>query len=122
MFGYFLFLSSACSKTRVSGIYIEHSQNFVNMLQLTQANDGRITGVFTGLELKNGELEPETMSITGGTLDGEQLTLTLNPGVLGGNISGTFKGGTIRLQSMASNGAVMSSTLERGHQKHSSVM
>jgi hypothetical protein len=84
------------------------------MLQLTQATGGQITGVVSVVELdSSGSVKADTSSITGGTLDGAQLTLTLHPGMFGTNISGTRVGNTIRLQSVDRDGRISSSIFTR---------
>jgi hypothetical protein len=46
------------------------------MLQMTQSQGGQITGVLNRVELRNdGSIESDETSITGGMLDGDQLTL-----------------------------------------------
>jgi hypothetical protein len=84
------------------------------MLQLTQATGGQITGVVSVVEIGIlGNVKADTSSITGGTLDGAQLTLTLHPGMFGTNISGTRVGNTIRLQSVDRDGNISSSIFTR---------
>jgi hypothetical protein len=85
------------------------------MLQLTQATGGQITGVISIVELdSSGRVKADTSSITAGTLAGDQLTLTMHPGIFGTNISGTRTGNTIRLQNVDQEGHVLSSTFTRG--------
>lgn len=111
----------ACGPSRVGGTYIAHGPNTVDMLQMTQAEGGLITGVLNNIELSaDGKISSNEVPITGGAFDGKQLTLTFNPGVLGirpaslgRNISGTMDGATIRLQVVGPNGNVLPWELER---------
>jgi hypothetical protein len=114
VFGLLLVANIACGTSRISGTYIAHGPTFVNMLQLAQTGVGQITGVFNSIELSSdGTLNSENASITGGALDGEQLTLTFHPGPFGTNLAGTMRGNTIRLQTVGSNGNVLSWQFER---------
>jgi hypothetical protein len=102
------------AQSRISGTYVVCESNDGAMLQLTQAGTGQITGVISIVELdSSGRVKTATSSITAGTLDGEQLTLTLHPGIFGTNISGTKTGNTIRLQSVDQDGHVSFSTFIR---------
>jgi len=84
------------------------------MLQLTQADGGQITGVLSSIELSaSGKLNSDNAPITGGTFDGEQLTLILHPSLFGTNISGTKKGNTIRFETVGSNGVVVQYEFQR---------
>ncbi len=110
-------LTSVCcsAQSKIGGTYIACESNDGVMLQLTRATGGQITGVVSVVALdSSGQVKSDTSSITGGTLDGEQLTLTLHPGIFGTNISGTMAGNTIRLQSVDGHGRVSSSTFTRG--------
>jgi hypothetical protein len=110
-------LTSVCgsAQTKISGTYVACESNDGAMLQLTQATGGQITGVVSVVELdSSGGVKADTSSITGGTLDGAQLTLTLHPGMFGTNISGTRTVNTIRLQSVDREGRVSSSVFTRG--------
>jgi len=103
------------AQSRISGTYIACGSNDGAMLQLTQATGGQITGVISLVQLDDeGTVKADSSSITGGTLDGSQLTLTVHPGIFGTNISGTRAGNTIRLQSIDRNGRISSSVFTRG--------
>ncbi len=109
-------LTSVCciAQSRISGTYVACESNDGAMIQLTQSTGGQITGVVSVVELdSSGSVKADTSSITGGTLDGTQLTLTLHPGIFGTNISGTRVGNTIRLQSVDREGHVSSSAFTR---------
>jgi hypothetical protein len=48
-----LLIASVCSASRVSGTYVNHGANFTEMLQLTETNNGQISGVISSLSLKD---------------------------------------------------------------------
>ena len=116
LFGIVIPTSICCrAQSKISGTYVTCGSNDGAMLQLTQANGGQITGVVSVVEIGIlGNVKADTSSITGGTLDGAQLTLTLHPGMFGTNISGTRVGNTIRLQSVDRDGRISSSIFTRG--------
>jgi hypothetical protein len=108
--GVLSFLAVACRTSRIGGTYVAHGPNFVNLLQLTETNSGQITGALDTLELTaDGKLNSENVSITGGALDGQQITLEMS----GKNLAGTKTGDTIRLQSVQTNGDVWSEEFQR---------
>lgn len=112
--GSILLADTACAGPRISGTYVAHGPNYVNMLQLTQTDQGQITGVLSSMEVDTeGKLTAEQASVTGGAVDADQLTLTLNPGLLGANIAGTIKGDTIELQTVGPNGDLFSCVFVR---------
>lgn len=100
--------------SRISGSYIAKESNAVTMLQLTQTANGQITGVYDYAALDSGgEVSSNQIPITNGVLDGNQLTLTVNGGILGffpdslgHNIAGILEGNTIRLQIVGSGGDI----------------
>lgn len=119
---YLLLLTSAlslalcvgCRTGRISGTYISREQDSVEMLQLTQAHNGQITGVLSSVEVDNkGNIHSESSSITNGSFDDGQLTLKLLPGIFGTNISGTKKWNTIRFDTVGSNGDISSDEFHR---------
>lgn len=116
LFGIVIPTSIYCrAQSRISGTYVTCEVNDGAMLQLTQATGGQITGVVSVVEIGIlGNVKADTSSITGGTLDGAQLTLTLHPGMFGTNISGTRVGNTIRLQSVDRDGSISSTIFTRG--------
>ena len=111
-------LTVGCSaQSKISGSYVVCGTKDGAMLQADmQATGGQITGVLSIVQLPtgSGKVKGDTSSITGGTLDGSQLTLTLHPGIFGTNISGTREGNTIRLQDVDRSGKVSTSVLIRG--------
>jgi hypothetical protein len=82
------------------------------MLQLTETNNGQISGVLSTVELKgDGSVTSEQAPVTG-TVDADQLTLNIRSGLLsflfGTSVAGTVKGDILRLQTMDSNGNLAS--------------
>jgi hypothetical protein len=75
------------------------------MLQLTNTKNGQITGVISSISLgAGGRINSEQESITGGTVDSGQLTLTFRSFRFGPNLAGTISGDTIQLQELGPNG------------------
>jgi hypothetical protein len=108
--------NSACGASRIGGIYIAHGEQFVNMLQLTESQNGQISGVLYTIDLSSdGSISTNNISITSGTIDGDQLTLHLSElAVFGENIGGTANGNTIRFQSTGKDGTVQEWDFRRG--------
>jgi len=78
-----------------------------DMLQLTEAENGNVTGVLTEVSLtSDGKLATQSASITVGTIDNNQITLTLNPALFGTNLSGIRQGQTITLQRIGDHGDI----------------
>lgn len=104
-----LLLLAGCRTSRIGGTYIARTENLVSMLQLTQTDAGRITGAIDEVVLRaDGKLQPGHASITGGTLDGNQLTLVRNSGFLVTSIAGTLTWSGIHLQEVGSNADAIS--------------
>lgn len=109
-----LITNTACASSRIGGTYTSHADRFATMLQLTQSQSGQITGVVSSVELLNdGSINADETSITGGTIDGNQLTLRLS-GIFGKNVAGTVNGSSIRLRTTGSNGEVYFQDFRRG--------
>lgn len=111
-----LIVAATCSASKVSGTYVAHAQTFTEMLQLTQASNGEITGVLSHVELKSdGSVSSEQTPVSG-TTDAAQLTLKF-PSILsfisGTNLAGNISGNTIHLQIVDSHGNVYSELFER---------
>ncbi len=109
--------TTICSASRISGTYVSHGPNFAEMLQLTQTDNGQISGVLSGVELKpEGNITSEQGSVTG-VVDADQLTLSVRSGPLsflgGTTIAGTVKGSAIQLQIIDSKGNVTSDVFIR---------
>jgi hypothetical protein len=105
----FVITDSARAASRIGGTYIAHGDRFVEMLQLTESQDGQITGVFNTMDLNSdGSIKTDQASITSGTIDGNQLTLHITElAIFGENIAGTMSGNSIRLQSTGKDGSVL---------------
>ena len=93
----------ACA-SRISGTYVAHGRNFAEQLQLTETNNGQVTGALSMICLKHdGSVKSEQYPMSG-TVDGGQLNLNakLGNGLLsllpGATFAGTVSGNTIRLQ------------------------
>lgn len=72
----------ARGEMRISDTYVAHGPNLATMLQVTQTDNGQITGVYSFVEVSaDGRLDSEHISVTG-VIDGGQLTLTLHRGLL----------------------------------------
>lgn len=112
-----LFISLvACAASRIGGTYIAHGEQFVNMLQLTESQNGQITGVLNTIDLSSdGSIKTDNISITSGTIDGDQLTIRLSAlAVFGENMGGTANGRTIRFQTTGKDGPVQTWDFRRG--------
>ena len=113
-----LLCASACWAARVSGTYIGHGASFAEMLQLTETNNGQVSGVLSWIELKSdGRVTSEQAPVTG-TVDAEQITLNIRAGLLsflvGNSVAGTVKGGAVQLQTVDSSGNVATHIFARG--------
>jgi hypothetical protein len=87
------------------------------MLQLTQTDNGQVSGVLNFVELKpEGKITSEQVPVTG-VVDAGQLTLNVRSGLLsflgGASISGTVRGSAIQLQIVDSKGNVTSDVFDR---------
>ena len=93
-------LVCGCSSHVVSGTYIGKGQNFVEMLQITQGQDGNLLGSMVSTQLNaNGTITQDTNNVSGMT-DGHSITIVnKSPGPLssGLNMSGTIDGWAITL-------------------------
>ncbi len=99
--------------SKVTGIYVVCGPRWGEMLQLTQASD-KITGTLSTAEISGDTVKGKTTPITGGALDGAQLTLTFNSGWMSTNLSGIRDGDTVTLQRVGDEGDVLTSTYKRG--------
>lgn len=111
-----LLVATACNASEVSGTYVAHASTFAEMLQLTRTPDGQISGVLSHVELKSdGRISSEQTPVNG-TADAGQLTLkfpTILSFIPGKSLAGTFRGNTIRLQMVDTNGNVSSEEFQR---------
>ncbi len=91
---------NGCSAYVVSGTYVERGQNFVEMIQLTQGQDGNLLGSMISTTLNaNGTIAENTFNLSG-VANGNSITLIAKPPVSLGtslNMSGTVDGESITL-------------------------
>jgi hypothetical protein len=107
------FPSTVSSQSRISGVYVGHGTDFAEMLQLTQTDNGQISGVFTSIELKEqGNIDSHQTTVSG-AIDTGQLTLKFGSFIFANTLAGTFNGNTIRFQITDSKGNVTSPVLVR---------
>jgi hypothetical protein len=86
------------------------------MLQLTQTDNGQITGVFSAVDVNaQGRVNSGQGSVEG-AVDNAQLTLKVHVFLFGDSLAGTVRRNTIQLQTLESNGEVRSMTFKRGSQ------
>lgn len=95
-----MLIAAGCSAHGASGTYIARGQGFVQMLQITQAQDGQLLGSLSSATLNpNGSITQDTTNIAG-VAAGHAVTLVakspipLFPSV---NLPGTFEGGAITI-------------------------
>jgi hypothetical protein len=91
--------------------------NYTLMLQLTETNNGQISGVVSWLELrKNGDVKSGHKAISG-SVDGDQLVVKIESGLesflFGTTVAGTVSGNTIKLQHLDGQGAMASDVFTR---------
>jgi hypothetical protein len=104
--------------SRISGTYVAHAANFVEMLQLTQRDNGQLTGVLSSIMLKaDGTTKWEQLPITG-TVDSGQLMINFASGLLSAifgasTLSGEVTGSAIHLHIMDTRGDLSSETFAR---------
>jgi hypothetical protein len=107
---------TACSASRITGTYVSHAPMFAEMLQLTQTDNGQISGVLSHVELKrDGHVSSEQTPVNG-TADAGQLTLkfpTILSFITGKSVAGTISGNAIQLQIVDSKGNVSSEVFVR---------
>lgn len=93
-------IATGCSAHGASGTYIARGQGFVEMLQITQAQDGQLLGSLSSTTLKpNGSITQDTTNISG-VADGHALTLVTKspiPLVPSFNLPGTIDGEVITI-------------------------
>src|SRR4051812_48369127 len=91
-----LLIASSASATRISGTYVSRGTSFTLMLQLTETNNGQLSGLVSWLELQNdGDVQSGQRSVSG-SADGDQITLKIGSGLesflFGTAIAGTVSG------------------------------
>ena len=108
--------STAYNASQVSGTYVAHAPAVAEMLQLTQTDNGQISGVLSQVELKqDGNVSSEQTAVNG-TADAGRITLkfpTILSFIPGKSLAGTISGNTIHLQIADSSGNVSSEAFER---------
>lgn len=107
---------SACFDRSISGSYVVKDSSSAELLQLTQAQDGKIVGTLQHIALKSGGGIETSMADVSGVVDGESLTLTVSLAGLpiGRNLSGTVTASALELNLVGSAGAVASAHFARG--------
>jgi hypothetical protein len=116
MFVSMVLLATACNASRISGTYVAHAPTFAEMLQLTETDNGQLSGVLSHIELKqDGSVSSEQTPLNG-TADSGQIILRF-PAILsfisGKSLSGMTSGSTIHLQIVDSKGNVSSEEFVR---------
>jgi hypothetical protein len=101
--------------SRISGTYVAHSSKFVEMIQMTQTDNGQLTGVLSSITLKpDGTIKSEQIPITG-TVDSGQLVINFRAGLLSAifgasTLSGEVTDSAIHLQIMDTGGKLSTET------------
>jgi hypothetical protein len=88
------------------------------MLQLTETDNGQISGVLSWAELKSDGRVTSEQAPVSGAVDADQMTLSIRSDLLsllvGNRVAGSVKGSTIQLQTISSSGNVTSHVFARG--------
>jgi hypothetical protein len=111
-----LLLGTACNASRISGTYVAHSPTSAEMLQLTETDNGQLSGVLSHVELKPDGGVSSKQTPVSGTSDAGQLTLkfpTILSFISGKSLAGTISGNTIHLQIVDPGGNVFSEEFSR---------
>lgn len=107
---------AALSETRVSGAYLAADAITVNMLQLTEAPKGHVTGILTILRLgKDGRTSSERGTVSGTVADNTiVLAVKFDPiGLTTVRVAGQADGNAVRLQAVSDKGEVINWTMVR---------
>jgi hypothetical protein len=105
--------TTICHASRISGTYVGHGPHFAEMLQLTQTDNGQMTGVLSSVEVQpEGNVKSDQKPVTG-SVDSDQLTLNIGSFLFRTSLAGTVSGNTIRLQIADSKGSVTSAVFVR---------
>jgi hypothetical protein len=116
-FGFVLLAPLSYGSSRISGTYVSRGPNFAEMLQVTQTENGQITGVLNSAELKPAGNVNSEQAVVKGVVDSGQITINIRSGLLPflgeTNLSGTATGSRIQLQFINSNGNVAIDTFIR---------
>lgn len=112
----FAVLGISAAGARLSGTYVAHDAGSAIMLQITQTDNGQITGVVSIVAMDaDGKINSLQKPISG-ALDSGQITLSLHGGFAGldsKSMSGTVRGDSIVLESLGDNGEVDSFIFSR---------
>ncbi|MGN7738646.1 hypothetical protein ACTJKT_01440 [Pseudomonas sp. 22526] len=107
---------SACFDRSISGSYVAKDSSSAELLQLTQAQDGKIVGTWQHIALKSSGGIETSMTNVSGVVDGESLTLAVSLAGLpiSQNFSGTVTASALELNLVGSAGAVAKAHFARG--------
>ena len=109
-----IFPSSTAARSPTWHSSRSHNATYAGMLQLTQTENGRLTGVVSEVTLKpDGKITAEQGPLSL-VIDSGQLTLSLRLGLFESNVAGTVSGNTIHLQGVGEKGDVLAWTYTRG--------
>jgi len=110
------FVNLACGENRISGTYISDGNDFTEMLQLTQTDNGHLVGVMSTVSVSSeGNINSRQCQITG-EIDHGQITLLCHYGLFDdANLAGTvnWNGNAIHFQWADAKGQVLSSVFQR---------
>lgn len=108
--------SCTVNRSRISGTYIARDDNSSSMLELTQTNNGQITGLFSIVRLNQKGTIDSFQKPVNGALDNGQLTLSF-AGMFFGldttTLAGRVRGDEISLESIGKQGTVQSWVFSR---------
>ncbi len=107
---------SACFDRSISGSYVARDSSSADLLQVTQAQDGKIVGTLQHIALKSGGRIETSMANVSGVVDGESLTLTVSMAgfPISRNLSGTVTASALELNLIGNVGVVASAHFARG--------
>ncbi|QUG93157.1 hypothetical protein GR140_30830 (plasmid) [Pseudomonas putida] len=111
-----LTLLSACFDSSISGSYVAKDSSSAELLQLTEAQDGKIVGTWQQIALKSSGGIETSMANVSGVVDGESLTLAVSlTGLpMSQNFSGTVTTSALELNLVGGAGAVAKAHFTRG--------
>lgn len=106
----------ACSENRISGTYVTQGNDFAEILQLTQTDNGHVDGVMTTLAMSREEQMTSRHCQVSGAVDAGQITLVCHYGLLEDtNLAGTvnWRNSAIQFQWADPTGKVESAVFTR---------
>jgi len=107
-------ISCSSTNSRISGTYVASGSGSASMIQITQTENGQLTGVLSNVELKaNGKIESIRRPFTG-VLDNGQITLSFKDLLSSTSLSGSAGGNSIDLRYLGSTGTVEMAKFKRG--------